>query len=65
MHIDWQFMLGAFGFALALEGAAYFLFAEQMPRMLAMLAEQGTGVLRGMGLVAMLLGLLLLYLVRC
>lgn len=64
MNIDWQFLLGAFGLALALEGAVYFLFAERMPRMLAMLAEQGAGALRGMGLAAMLLGILLLYLVR-
>jgi uncharacterized protein YjeT (DUF2065 family) len=64
MHIDWQFLLGAIGLAFAMEGAVYFLFAERMPRMLAMLAEQGPGALRGMGFFAMLLGLLLLYLVR-
>lgn len=64
MHMDWQFLLAALGLALALEGAAYFLLAERLPRMLALLAEQGPGLLRGMGLVAMVLGLLTVYLVR-
>ncbi|MGE4469904.1 MAG: DUF2065 family protein [Desulfovibrio sp.] len=62
--MDWQFLLAAFGLALAMEGAAYFLFAERLPRMLALLAEQGPGALRGMGFVAMALGVLIVYLVR-
>lgn len=64
MHIDWPFLLGAVGLAFVLEGAAYFLFPERMPRMLARLAEQSPGMLRGMGLAAMLLGLLLLFWAR-
>ncbi|MEF2145783.1 MAG: DUF2065 domain-containing protein [Desulfovibrionaceae bacterium] len=59
--MDWNFLLAALGLAMVLEGAAYFLFAERMPSMLALLAQQGPRLLRGMGLAAMLLGLALLY----
>lgn len=64
MNIDWSLFLTALGLAFVLEGAMYFLFAERMPRILALLSERKPGSIRMMGLSAVILGLLLIFLIR-
>lgn len=64
MQFDWTFFACAVGLALALEGACYFIFAERMPKMLRMLAEQDPRALRFAGLAAMVVGVLIIYLFR-
>lgn len=64
MNIDWTLFVTALGLAFVLEGAMYFLFAERMPRILALLAERKPGSIRLMGLTAIMLGLLVIYLTR-
>ena len=64
MQIDVSLLCMAVGLALILEGLPYFLFAEKMPRVLQMLLEQPPGALRRIGLVALLIGLGLVYLGR-
>lgn len=64
MDFDWRLFVAALGLAFVLEGAPYFLFAEKMPAVLAQLAENGPGKLRVMGLLVMLLGLGIVFLVR-
>jgi len=54
----------AVGIAFILEGLPYFLFAERMPRMLQMLLEKSPASLRKMGIGALILGLVLVYLGR-
>lgn len=61
-HLDLQLLFTAAGLALVLEGLPYFLFADHMPEFLRLLASRPASVLRGMGLAAMLGGLLLIYL---
>ena len=60
MNIDWSLLIVAVGLALVLEGIPYFLFAEHMPLMLVKLAEQQPKFLRFIGLVAIILGLLVI-----
>ncbi len=64
MRIDFSLLCMALGLALILEGLPYFLFAERMPRLLKMLLEQPPGALRRIGLVALCIGLGLVYLGR-
>jgi hypothetical protein len=64
MHIDVSFLLTALGLAFILEGLPYFLFAERMPSVLRALLEQPPAVLRIMGVVAMLAGLVFIYVGR-
>ena len=64
MNINWSLFVTALGLAFVLEGAMYFLFAERMPRILALLSERKPGSIRMMGLTAILLGLLVIFLVR-
>lgn len=58
MNIDWSLLIVAVGLALVFEGIPYFLFAERMPLMLVKLAEQPPKFLRFIGLIAIILGLL-------
>ena len=60
MNIDWSLLIVALGLALVFEGIPYFLFAEHMPLMLVKLAEQPPKFLRFIGLVAIILGLLVI-----
>ncbi|THB67644.1 MAG: DUF2065 domain-containing protein [Desulfovibrio sp.] len=64
MDIDWRLVLMAAGLAFVFEGLPYFLFAERMPSLLKMLAEQRPGSLRLLGLLAIFLGLGLLLMGR-
>ncbi len=64
MQFDWKLFLTALGLAFILEGLPYFLAAEKMPEVLRALAERRPGELRGLGLTAMLAGLLLLFVLR-
>jgi hypothetical protein len=61
MHIDLPFFLCALGLAFILEGIPYFLFAEKMPGLLRMLLEKRPADLRKIGVGALLVGLLLIY----
>ncbi|MGE4554142.1 MAG: DUF2065 domain-containing protein [Desulfovibrionaceae bacterium] len=63
-NVDWALFLTAAGLAFVLEGAAYFLFAERMPRLLALMAAQPPRSLRLMGLAAVVLGLVVIFLAR-
>jgi len=64
MNIDWKLVASSLGLVLVIEGIPYFLFAEKMPQTLRTLASIRPGVLRAMGLVAMLAGLALAWLAR-
>jgi hypothetical protein len=64
MEFTLPLILAAIGLALLLEGCPYFLWAEKMPKYLRMMAEQSPGSLRMVGLLAMLIGLGLLFLAR-
>lgn len=60
MNIDWSLLFTAVGLALVFEGIPYFLFAERMPLVLIKMAAQQPKLLRFMGLIAMILGLLII-----
>lgn len=60
MNIDWTLLIVATGLALVFEGIPYFLFAERMPKMLLRLAQQPPKFLRFIGLIAIILGLLVI-----
>ncbi|MBU1248619.1 MAG: DUF2065 domain-containing protein [Proteobacteria bacterium] len=62
MQFNSSLFVTALGLAFVIEGVPYFLFAEKMPRFLALLAGQGSKPLRFMGLIAMLAGSLLIWL---
>lgn len=64
MNINWELLLSALGLAFVLEGLPYFLWAEKMPSYLDFLAKQPPSSLRKMGLISILLGLFIVYLVR-
>lgn len=64
MNFDFTLFLSALGLAFMLEGLPYILFPEQMRRVLQQLDEQGAPSLRRMGLTALCLGLLILWLAR-
>jgi hypothetical protein len=64
MNIDWSLLIAAVGLALVFEGIPYFLFAERMPLFLVTMAEQSPKMLRFIGLIAMILGLLIISLAR-
>jgi len=54
----------ALGLAFILEGIPYFLFAEKMPGVLRLLSERNPKDLRRLGGMAILAGLLVVFLVR-
>ena len=60
MQFDVTFFLTALGLAFILEGLPYFIWAERMPTVLALLAEQPSGRLRRYGFFALLAGLVLI-----
>ena len=64
MHIDWQLLFTALGLALVIEGLPYFLFAEKMPSLLKLLAEQPPKALRILGCMAMFAGLFIVFVVK-
>lgn len=54
----------ALGLAFVLEGLPYFLWAERMPKVLLMLAQRKPSSLRQLGLSAIILGVLFVFLAR-
>jgi len=64
MQFDWKIFLTALGLAFILEGLPYFLAAEKMPEVLRALSARRPGELRGLGLTAILAGLLLIFVLR-
>ena len=62
--MDFSLLFCVLGLAFILEGLPYFLFAEKMPAVLRMLMEQSPSFLRKIGVGAILVGLLLVYLGR-
>ena len=64
MNFDWPLFFIALGIAFLLEGLPYFILAERMPTILAILASRPPKALRVLGLTAMILGVLLVALGR-
>lgn len=64
MHIDWNTLLCALGLAFVIESIPYVLFAERMRPVLRSLADQPPAMLRGMGIAAMCVGVLVVWLAR-
>jgi hypothetical protein len=64
MNFDFTLFLTALGLAFVLEGLPYFIWAERMPSFLAMLSQRQPSTLRKIGLTALLLGLVLIFLAR-
>ena len=64
MYINWTLLFTALGLTFVLEGLPYLMFAERMPQVLLLLARQSTRHLRILGLKAIILGVLLIYLSR-
>ena len=64
MNFDLSFFLCALGLAFVLEGLPYFLWAEKMPSVLAMLSRRSPSGLRRMGSLALVAGLVLVFIGR-
>jgi uncharacterized protein YjeT (DUF2065 family) len=64
MQFDWTLFFMALGLAFLFEGLPYFIFAERMPQLLLTLAGRPPRSLRALGLTAMILGVLLMFLGR-
>lgn len=64
MQFDWKIFLTALGLAFILEGLPYFLAAEKMPEVLRALAGRRPRELRMLGMTAMVVGLLLIFVLR-
>lgn len=64
MHIDWNTLLCALGLAFVIESVPYVLFAERMRSVLRSLSDLPPAVLRAMGLAAMCVGVLVVWLAR-
>lgn len=64
MNIDWKSVLTALGLVCVIEGLPYFLFAEKMPRTLRAVALLPPRVLRLVGGVALVCGVVLVALAR-
>lgn len=64
MDFNWKIFVTALGLAFIIEGLPYFIFAERMPTILKTLAERPPSFLRGLGLMAIAVGLVVLFLVR-
>jgi len=60
--MDFSLFIKALGLAFIIEGIPYFLFAEKMPQVLEQLLDKSPGVLRKLGVSALLSGLVLIYL---
>jgi uncharacterized protein len=59
MHFDFSFLLCVVGMACALEGIVWAAFPEGMRRAMRELVQQSDNTLRGFGLAALAVGLLL------
>lgn len=64
MDIDWSDLGVALGLALALEGAAYALAPDLMRRLSAMMLSEPVPRVRIAGVVALLLGFLIVWFIR-
>lgn len=64
MNDFWQTLLLAFSLMLVLEGVVPFLYPQRWRRMVAQLAQISDSNMRVLGLISMLLGLLVMWLVR-
>jgi uncharacterized protein len=64
MHFDFSLLLQALGLALILEGIPYFLWAERMPSLFRILSQTRPMILRILGLLFLVSGLLLILVVR-
>jgi len=64
MHFNWSIFFTALGLAFVFEGMFYFLGAERVPRILRILSERPPSDLRKLGLTAIILGLLIVFLAR-
>lgn len=62
MNINFSLLIQALALALVLEGIGYTLLAPRMPEFFRFMAEQKPSTLRGGGLAAIGLGLLVLWL---
>lgn len=62
--IDWQVLLSAVALALVLEGVLPFLTPQSLRRSLKAIEQLSDAQLRGMGVISMVLGLVLLYFVK-
>ncbi len=62
MQFDLAFFMCALGLAFVLEGIPYFIWAEKMPRFLETMSRQPTSTLRRLGLMAIIIGMLIIYL---
>lgn len=63
-NFDATLFLSALGLAFIIEALPYAIFAERMPTLLAIMAQNPPKVLRTMGFFGMGLGLLIIWLVR-
>ena len=64
LPMDFNYFLSVLGLVLIIEGFPYFVFPEQLKRFFAQLPAVPDHHLRMYGLLAMIMGLLLLYWVR-
>jgi uncharacterized protein len=64
MQFDLAFFLSALGLAFILEGIPYFIWAEKMPKFLETMSRQPPSSLRRVGLAAIILGVMAIYLGR-
>lgn len=62
MQFDLTFFLSALGLAFILEGIPYFIWAEKMPKFLETMSKLPASSLRRLGITAIILGLLVIYL---
>jgi uncharacterized protein YjeT (DUF2065 family) len=59
-----EIFLSALGLVLILEGIPYFISPPRMKEFMSQIQEMDDGTLRKIGLLAMIIGLLIIYLVR-
>ncbi|MFO7726970.1 MAG: DUF2065 domain-containing protein [Desulfonatronovibrio sp.] len=62
MQFDLTFFLSALGLAFILEGIPYFIWAEKMPKFLETMSRLPASSLRRLGITAIILGILVIYL---
>jgi hypothetical protein len=62
--MDFNYFLSVIGLVLIIEGFPYFLFPEKLKKYLSQIIAIPDIYLRGFGLMAMLFGLILLYIAR-
>jgi uncharacterized protein YjeT (DUF2065 family) len=64
MQFDFSYFLAALGLAFIIEGLPYFLWAEKMPQVLNILAQRPPSLLRGMGFMTIIFGLIMVFVAR-